>query len=52
MNVTIHPSWRRQLQSEFQKPYFDTLVRFVKDEYSSTICYPKGNNIFAAFDWI
>ncbi len=50
MNVAIHPSWQSQLQSEFQKPYFDTLVRFVKDEYSSTICYPKGNNIFAAFD--
>ena len=50
MNVTIDPSWHNQLQSEFQKPYFDTLVRFVKDEYSSTTCYPKGNNIFAAFD--
>lgn len=50
MNVKIHPSWHSQLQSEFQKPYFDTLVRFVKDEYSSTTCYPKGNNIFAAFD--
>lgn len=50
MNVTLHPSWHSQLQSEFQKPYFETLVRFVKDEYSSTTCYPKGNNIFAAFD--
>jgi uracil-DNA glycosylase len=50
MNVTIHPSWQSQLQSEFQKPYFDTLVRFVRDEYRSTKCYPKGNNIFAAFD--
>jgi uracil-DNA glycosylase len=50
MNVTIHPSWQSQLQSEFQKPYFDTLVRFVRDEYRSTTCYPNGNNIFAAFD--
>lgn len=50
MNVAIHPSWQSQLQSEFQKPYFDTLVQFVRDEYRSTTCYPKGNNIFAAFD--
>jgi len=50
MNVSIHPSWQSQLQSEFQQPYFDSLTRFVRDEYTSTTCYPKGNKIFAAFN--
>ncbi len=50
MNVSIHPSWQSQLHSEFQQPYFDSLTRFVRDEYTSTTCYPQGNKIFAAFD--
>ena len=50
MNVSIHPSWQSQLHSEFQQPYFDSLVRFVRDEYVSTTCFPQGNKIFAAFD--
>ncbi|MFC2147434.1 MAG: uracil-DNA glycosylase [Eudoraea sp.] len=50
MNVSIHPSWQSQLHSEFQQPYFDSLVRFVRDEYASTTCFPQGNKIFAAFD--
>ena len=50
MNVKIHPSWKAQLNTEFEKPYFQTLVDFVKNEYSTTTCYPKGNQIFSAFD--
>ena len=26
------------------------LILFVKGEYSSSICYPKGSNIFSAFN--
>ena len=33
MNVRIEQSWKQQLQEEFDKPYFDKLVTFVKDEY-------------------
>lgn len=50
MNVSIHPSWRVKLQSEFQKPYFDTLAKFVRNEYAVSTCYPLGSKIFAAFD--
>lgn len=50
MNVDIHPSWKAQLKQEFDQPYFSTLVHFVKKEYGSTTCYPKGKDIFAAFD--
>jgi uracil-DNA glycosylase len=50
MNVSIHPSWQHELHGEFQQPYFASLVQFIRDEYKSTTCYPKGSQIFAAFD--
>ncbi len=50
MNVQIHPSWKGLLQDEFEKPYFKSLVEFVKTEYTNHQCFPKGNDIFAAFD--
>ena len=50
MNVNIHASWNAQMQTEFTKPYFGQLVAFVKNEYSRTTCYPRGKDIFAAFD--
>lgn len=49
MNVKIEPSWQRQLADEFDKPYFNDLVQFVKQEYASTQCYPPGRLIFNAF---
>ena len=50
MNVQINSSWKPYLQDEFEKPYFHNLVQFVKDEYNTHTCYPKGSRIFAAFD--
>ena len=50
MNVRISPSWNALLSSEFEKPYFQALIAFVKKEYSEHTCYPKGKEIFAAFD--
>ncbi|RYC52710.1 uracil-DNA glycosylase [Flagellimonas olearia] len=50
MDVNIDPSWKAHLEQEFQKPYFQQLVQFVKQEYSGHTCYPKGKDIFAAFD--
>ncbi|MGY3794387.1 uracil-DNA glycosylase [uncultured Aquimarina sp.] len=50
MNVNIDPSWKEQLKNEFEKPYFKTLTDFVKAEYKDHTCYPKGSEIFAAFD--
>ena len=49
MNVRIEESWREILQEEFDKPYFSTLVNFVRQEYSQTTCYPPGRLIFNAF---
>ncbi len=50
MNVQLHPGWKAELEPEFKKPYFESLVQFVKKEYSSFKCHPAGSNIFAAFD--
>ncbi len=50
MQVNIADSWKNILQSEFEKPYFKDLASFVKSEYSKHTCYPKGADIFAAFD--
>ncbi|MGV3696916.1 uracil-DNA glycosylase [Flavobacterium sp.] len=50
MLVKIHPSWQEKLSSEFEKPYFENLIHFVKGEYATRRCFPKGSEIFAAFD--
>ncbi|MDC6364737.1 MULTISPECIES: uracil-DNA glycosylase [Flavobacteriaceae] len=50
MNVNIDPSWKKYLESEFEQPYFEQLAQFVKQEYRQYTCYPKGQEIFAAFD--
>jgi uracil-DNA glycosylase len=50
MKVNIHSSWYMELEAEFEKPYFKSLVDFVKEEYATKKCFPKGNQLFAAFD--
>lgn len=50
MNVKIHPSWQKVLQTEFDKPYFKKLTTFIKQEYATHRCYPSGREIFSAFD--
>ena len=50
MDVKIEESWKKILQNEFEKPYFNSLIEFVKSEYQSQTCYPKGSDIFSAFD--
>ena len=50
MDVKIADSWKRHLNAEFTKPYFSELVDFVKAEYTNHKVYPKGRQIFNAFD--
>ncbi|WP_194777790.1 uracil-DNA glycosylase [Pararhodonellum marinum] len=50
MNVKIAPSWKSRLENEFEKPYFLALTDFVKKEYQSKTIYPKGSQIFSAFE--
>lgn len=51
MQVQIEESWKNVLQEEFTQPYFLELIKFVKKEYSEKTCYPRGKDIFAAFDY-
>ena len=50
MDVRIADDWKALLADEFDKPYFRSLVEFVRSEYASATIYPKGGNIFRAFD--
>jgi uracil-DNA glycosylase len=50
MTVKIHPSWYAVLGDEFEKPYWETLTKYVKDEYSTEKCFPEGKDIFRAYD--
>ena len=49
-HVNIEPSWAEALKEEFEKPYFSSLVQFVREEYSKGTCYPPGALIFNAFN--
>ncbi|MCT4663680.1 MAG: uracil-DNA glycosylase [Flavobacteriales bacterium] len=50
MDVKIENSWRTQIGEEFKKEYFIELVDKIKEEYHNYTVYPKGSDIFRAFD--
>lgn len=50
MKVQIEESWRERLQGEFDKPYFEQLTAFVRQEYMQRVVYPPAKLIFNAFN--
>lgn len=50
MKVKINESWGSRLADEFEKPYFERLTSFVRNEYATRRIFPPGGRIFAAFD--
>ena len=50
MAVKIDPSWYEVLKPQFEAPYFAQLKEFLVAERSQYTCYPRGGDIFAAFD--
>ena len=50
MDVKIEESWKTRLGKEFEKPYFQALISFVRQEYATKTIYPPGSLIFSAFD--
>ena len=50
MKVQIEESWQQRLQDEFDKPYFEKLVAFVKSEYKKAHVLPPGHQIFHVFN--
>jgi len=51
MEVKIAPEWKVYLKQEFDKPYFNALAAFVKEEYQTQTVYPPGKEIFNAFNY-
>jgi uracil-DNA glycosylase len=51
MPIQIHPSWKKELESEFDKTYFANLVAFLRTEKAlGKVIYPPGKEIFNAFE--
>jgi len=48
--VKIDKTWKQALDEEFQKPYWENLTTFVRNEYVSSRVYPPPRDIFRAFD--
>lgn len=48
--VKIADGWHELLAEEFDKPYFESLMQFVKAEYSATQVFPPAEDIFRAFE--
>ena len=45
----MHPSWKPFLESEFNKPYFLELSKFLNHEYEVKTIFPKKQQVFSAF---
>ncbi|HUX97588.1 MAG TPA: uracil-DNA glycosylase [Bacteroidales bacterium] len=50
MDVKIEASWKNILNEEFEKDYFLSLTKYVKQEYNKTTVYPPAGLIFNAFN--
>jgi uracil-DNA glycosylase len=52
IQVKIDESWQQPLQAEFNKPYFNGLQDFLREEQSTgKTIYPPNDQIFAAFNY-
>lgn len=47
----ITKNWDNILKGEYNKDYFKRLRSFLKEEYSTKICYPKKEEIFNALKY-
>lgn len=50
MNLNISESWKLLLQTEFENPYFEELIKYVKEEYAVNSCFPASDQIFEALN--
>lgn len=50
MKIEIATSWKKILDSEFEKPYFKELTAFVEKEYATNLCFPPEKKLFEAFN--
>lgn len=51
MKISIEEGWKTVLKEEFDKPYFEEIVHFLRQEKQlGKVIYPKGPDIFRAFE--
>ncbi len=48
--IKLEEGWKKELEKEFIQPYFQELRNFLVSERASYTIYPKGSQIFRAFD--
>ncbi len=49
-SIKIDPSWKKSLEKEFVKPYWEMLTEFIRSQYKDKKVYPPAANIFRAFN--
>lgn len=49
-DVVIDPTWKKVLQEEFEKDYWNDLTSKVRQQYKEAVVYPPAKNVFAAFN--
>lgn len=47
--MSLEASWQALLKDEMEKPYFNKLREFVRNEYREHQCFPQKDRILAAF---
>ncbi|PEL09385.1 uracil-DNA glycosylase [Bacillus sp. AFS017336] len=48
--LQLSSQWREKLKSEFDKPYFKDLMRFLEEEYKNQTIYPEKDHLFQALN--
>ena len=48
--IRIDTTWKKAIEQEFGKSYWQSLTGFVRNQYITTTIYPPAKNIFRAFD--
>ncbi|SDZ19778.1 uracil-DNA glycosylase [Bacillus sp. 166amftsu] len=51
MEHILKNDWESLLAPEFEKPYYQKLRQFLKEEYSTHVIYPNTNDIFNALHY-
>lgn len=49
MSFEFHNDWENVLKDEFDKPYYQELRAFLRNEYATHMIYPKMTDIWTAF---
>ncbi|ATG97672.1 uracil-DNA glycosylase [Mesoplasma lactucae] len=50
--MKIPTGWEQFFKEEKQKPYFEELMKFLKNEYETKTIYPPKENIFTVFNLV